>query len=409
MGFEEPYDVFYLIAKIRFPFRSSNYQQLLMSRTLFVLAGEVSGDMHAAGVVAELLRRKPDVRVFGIGGERLRALGADLSFDTRQMSIMGFVDVLRHAGFLRKVISELKRLVRAEKPDAALLVDYPGMNLIMARFLHDLGIPVIFYISPQVWAWKEGRVGKIRKTVDRLLVIFDFEVDFYRRRGVNAEFVGNPVIEELRDEELPPADLFLRKHHIEQGAILIGLLPGSRRQEISKILPEMIRAAGMLGEQYNAVFLLGRAPHLDFRWQDHVAEERDIRVVECRSYEVMKYSNLAFVTSGTATLEALCFGLPMIVVYRTGWMNYQIGKRLVKLKSISLANIVARGLGAAGQAVPELIQHDACAEGMVKAAMQLLDNPALAADMRAELLGARDKLASASPSRAVTAIIEEYL
>ena len=409
MGFEKAYDVVLQSCKIQFPVRSSNYQLFQMPRKLFVLAGEVSGDMHAAGVVGELLRRKPDVRIFGIGGEQLRALGAELAYDTRQMSIMGFADVLRHAGFLRKVIIALKALVRDEKPDAALLVDYPGMNLLMARFLHDLGIPVIYYIAPQVWAWKEGRVRKIRETVDRLLVIFDFEVDFYRRHGVKAEFVGHPVIEELRHEVFSPAPSFLQQHGIDEGATLIGLLPGSRRQEITMLLPEMLRAAGLLGKRHNAVFLLGRAPRLDYRWQDYMTEPEGIRVVECRGYEVMQYSSLALVTSGTATLEALCFGRPMIVVYSTGWLNYQIGKRLVKLRSISLANIVARGLGSAEQVVPELIQHEACAERMAEAVLELLENPEKAQVMRAELLAARQKLASNAPSEAVSTVIEQYL
>jgi len=400
---------FFQIVKIRFPLRSSNYQPFLMPKKLFVLAGEVSGDMHAAGVVAGLLGRRSDVRVFGIGGERLRALGAELAYDTRQMSIMGFVDVLRHAGFLRKVIRDMKVLIREEKPDAALLVDYPGMNLMMARFLHDLGIPVIYYIAPQVWAWKEGRVRKIRETVDRLLVIFDFEVAFYRRHGVPAEFVGNPVIEELHDEPLHSASDFRKTHGIEAGTVLIGLLPGSRRQEISMMLPEMLRAAEMLAGTRNAVFLLGRAPHLDYRWQEYAPAGSRIRVVECPGHDVMKYSSVALVTSGTATLEALCFGLPMVVVYRTGWLNYQIGKRLVKLNSISLANIVARGLGSPDRAVPELIQHEANAAGMAREAGLLLDDPVRAGRMRAELLSARDKLASASPSQAVSKVIEEYL
>lgn len=410
MGFEEPYDVsLYLFSIIRFTFRSSNYQQFLMSKKLFILAGEVSGDMHAAGVIAELLKQKPGVRVFGIGGEKIRALGADLLYDTRQMSIMGFVDVLRHAGFLRKVIRELKQLIRSERPDAALLVDYPGMNLMMARFLHDLGIPVIFYISPQVWAWKEGRVRKIRETVDRLLVIFDFEVDFFYRHGVKAEFAGNPVIEELGDVVLPSSDVFRRQYDIGDDELLIGLLPGSRKQEITMLLPEMLGAARLLHDERKVVFLFGRAPHLDVRWQDHVPDGAALRVFECSSYEVMRYSMLAFITSGTATLEALCFGLPMIVVYRTGWLNYEIGRRLVKLRNISLANIVARGLGAEAQAVPELIQHDASALRMAGLAMQLLDDRGRLEAMRSELLAAKEKLAGRAPSKVVSRVILEYL
>lgn len=206
-----------------------------MPKKLFVLAGEVSGDLHAAGVVAELLKARPDVRVFGIGGEKLRALGAELFYDTRRMSIMGFLEVLKHAGFLQRVIREMKELVRQEKPDLAFLVDYPGMNLLMARFFHEEGVPVIYYISPQVWAWKEGRVKAIGRYVDRLLVIFDFEVEFFRRHGIRAEFVGHPVIEELSAVSLPPRELFFRRHHILPGQRLVGMLPGSRRQEIALV------------------------------------------------------------------------------------------------------------------------------------------------------------------------------
>lgn len=385
------------------------FEPALMSRKLFVLAGEVSGDMHAAGVVAELLRSMPDVEVFGIGGERLRELGATLAYDTGQMSIMGFADVLRHTGFLLQAIREIKALIRKSGPDAALLVDYPGMNLLMARFLHGLGIPVIYYIAPQVWAWKEARVKAIRKTVDRLLVVFDFEVDFYRRHGVRAEFVGHPVVEELQQERLADAATFRRRHGIDEDVTLFGLLPGSRRQEITMMLPEILRASVMLGASRRMVFLLGRTPRLDYRWQDYLAEPDAVRVIECRSYEVMRYSSLAFVTSGTATLESLCFGLPMIVVYRTGWLNYQLGKRLVKLQSISLANIVARGLGAREQVVPELIQHEATAERMADVGRFLLDNPDCTRQMRRELLLAREKLASQRPSEAVSSVLVHYL
>ena len=305
-----------------------------MAKKLFVLAGEVSGDMHASGVIAELLKARPDVKVFGIGGEKLRALGADLLYDCSETSIMGFVDVLKHTGFLRRVIRDLKDAVRREKPQAALLVDYPGMNLLMARFFHELGIPVIFYISPQVWAWKEGRVKAIRRDVDRLLVIFDFEVDFFRRHGIHAEFVGHPVIEQLAELALPSRELFLKKHTIGTDIRLIGLLPGSRPQEIAHILPEMLKAARLLSKEYRVVFLFGRAPHLEDSSYNLLTEYRDLSFVTCSAYEVMQYSDLALVTSGTATLESLCFGVPMIVVYKTGMLNYLIGRLVVKLKNI---------------------------------------------------------------------------
>ncbi|MEI6757496.1 MAG: lipid-A-disaccharide synthase [Chlorobium sp.] len=380
-----------------------------MPKKLFVLAGEVSGDMHAAGVIAELLKAKPDIRVFGIGGQKLQALGAELLYDTAQMSIMGFVDVLKHLFFLRRVFRDLKEAVLREKPDAAFLIDYPGMNLIMARFCHELGIPVIFYISPQVWAWKEGRVKAIRRDVDRLLVIFDFEVDFFRCHGVTAEFVGHPVIEQLDELSLPSRESFVKQHELAPETRLVGLLPGSRKQEIAHILPDMLKASRLLSRDYQVVFLIGRAPHLDEAAYHALAQYPDLTIINCSAYEVMQYSELALVTSGTATLETLCFGLPMIVLYRTGRVNYLIGKQLVKLKNISLANIVAKGLGSSETAVPELLQHDANGAEIYRQARMILDDPELAAAMRRELLAARDKLACSSPSNKVAGILQEYL
>ena len=379
-----------------------------MSKKLFVLAGEVSGDMHAAGVIAQLLKARPDISVFGIGGEKLRSLGADLLYDASQTSIMGFIDVLKHSGFLRQVIRDLKEAVRREKPMAAFLIDYPGMNLLMARFFHELGIPVIYYISPQVWAWKEGRVKAIRRDVDRLLVIFNFEVEFFRRHDIDAEFVGHPVIEQLAELSLPSKEFFLKKHNLATDVRLIGLLPGSRPQEIAHILPEMLKAARLLSREYSIVFLFGRSPHLDDTIFQALSHYRDLSIITCSAYEVMQFSDLALVTSGTATLESLCFGVPMIVIYKTGMFNYLIGRLIIKLKNISLANIVAKGLGSSERVVPELIQHEANGLEIYRQARMILDNPESAAAMRRQLLAARETLASASPSKKISGILQEY-
>lgn len=380
-----------------------------MAKKLFVLAGEVSGDMHAAGAIAELLKARPDVKIFGVGGQKIRELGAELLFDTAQMSIMGMVEVIKHAGFLRRVIRELKAAVLREQPSAALLVDYPGMNLIMARFLHELGIPVIYYISPQVWAWKEGRVKAIKRDVERLLVIFDFEVEFFQRHGIKAEFVGHPVLEELAELSFPAREWFLEKAKLAPETRLVGLLPGSRKQEIAHILPDMLQAARLLNKEYRVAFLFGRAAHLDQELFRIFSDYQDLTIIETPAYEVMHYSELVLVTSGTATFESLCFGVPMIVLYRTAQLNYLIGRQLVKLKSISLANIVAKGLLSSDRAVPELIQHEANSEEIYRQARMILDDPAVASAMRRELLAARAKLAEASPSPRVAAILQEYL
>jgi lipid-A-disaccharide synthase len=384
-------------------------QQTMPRKKLFILAGEVSGDQHAAGPVRELLAARPDTRIFGVGGRNLAALGAELLYTTDQMSIMGFVEVLRHASFLQKVIRDLKAAVMRERPDAALLIDYPGMNLHMAAFFRKLSIPVIYYISPQVWAWKERRVEKIRAYVDRLLVIFDFEVEFYRRHGIEAEFVGNPVVEELEELNFAPKQEFLQRMGIDPSARVVGLLPGSRRQEIEKIFPEMLGAARLIRDAANTVFLLGRAPHIDASLYDHHLSDAGIGTLNCSSYEVMQYSDLLLVTSGTATLESLCFAVPMLVLYKTSPLNYFIGKRLVRLHNIALANIVACGLLSEKQVVPELIQHEANALKIARTALNILGDSAIASTMKGELQQARARLSSDSPSRHVASVLLEYL
>ena len=380
-----------------------------MTKKLFVLAGEVSGDMHAADAITELLEARPDIRIFGIGGDRLRALGAELMYDTRQMSIMGFVDVLKHAVFLRRVIRVIKDAVRREKPDAAFLVDYPGLNLMMASFFRKHGIPVIFYVSPQVWAWRERRVNAIRRDIDRLLVIFDFEVDFFRRHGMEVDFVGHPVVEQLSKISLPSSAVFREINGIDSGTKIIGLLPGSRRQEIACLLREMLDAARLLNSRYKSVFLLGRSPNLPEECFSTLSEYPELSVIECSAYEVMQNSDLVVVTSGTATLESLCFGVPMIVVYRTGWLNYHIARRVAKVKNISLANIVSQGLQSADQLVPELLQNDARAEKIFEKASAILDDPECSVGIRQGLLSARARLGHSFPSRKVAGILQEYL
>ncbi len=379
------------------------------SKSVFVLAGEVSGDLHAAGVVRSLLDARPGTRVFGVGGPQLGALGADLLYTTDQMSIMGFVEVLRHASFLKRVIADLKEAVLREKPDVALLVDYPGMNLHLAAFFRKQGIPVVYYIAPQVWAWKEGRVEKIRRYVDRLLVIFDFEVGFYRKHGIEAEFAGNPVVEELSDLRFPSREQFLADAGIDPATRVVGLLPGSRKQEIEKIFPAMLGAARMLLGKGPVSFLLGKAPHLEWSLYEQHLRESGIGPVVRSSYEVMRFSDLVMVTSGTATLESLCFGVPMVVLYRTGWLNYTIGKRLVKLKNISLANIVAVGLHADSRLVPELIQERVNPAEVSAEVERILGDPAIALAMRQGLEEARSRLSADAPSHHVSAVLLEYL
>ena len=380
-----------------------------LSKKLFVLAGETSGDLHAGLVIKALKEQQPDIEVFGVGGEQLKKAGIKLLYETHQINFMGFVEVAKHFFFLKKVISTIKKTIQSEKPDAALLVDYPGMNLIIAEFLHQQNIPVIYYIAPQVWAWKEKRVQKIKTYVSRLLIVFLFEEEFFKARGVEAEFVGHPIIEELEDVSFESKQDFREKNTIMPHEKIIGVLPGSRTQELDRIYPEMLKALKRLQQTHSVKLLLGKAPNLPNERYEKFHQEYGIQPTIVSGYETMKYSDVVLVTSGTATLETLYFGTPMVVLYKTNWLNYEIGKRLVKIGKFALANIVSKGLNGEDKLVPELLQDEINAERVVKEVSGLLDNQTLYRSVQDQLLDAKTLLGEKKPSREVTKVLMEVL
>ncbi len=380
-----------------------------LSKKLFVLAGETSGDLHAGLAIKALKEQQPDIEVFGVGGEQLKKAGVKLLYETHQINFMGFVEVAKHFFFLKKVISTIKKTIQSEKPDAALLVDYPGMNLIIAEFLHQQNIPVIYYIAPQVWAWKEKRVQKIKTYVSRLLIVFLFEEEFFKARGVEAEFVGHPIIEELENVSFESEQDFREKNTIMPHEKIIGVLPGSRTQELDRIYPEMLKALKLLQQTYSVKLLLGKAPNLPNERYEKFHQEYGIQPTIVSGYETMKYSDVVLVTSGTATLETLYFGTPMVVLYKTNWLNYEIGKRLVKIGKFALANIVSKGLNGEDKLVPELLQDEINAERVVKEVSDLLDNQTLYRSVQDQLLDAKTLLGEKKPSREVTKVLMEVL
>ncbi len=380
-----------------------------MAKKLFVLAGEASGDLHGAGVLKSLKQIEPSLDVFGIGGKHIQAVGARLLYSVEQINFMGFVEIARHYRFLRRVLETAKSAIRREKPDVALLIDYPGMNLLLAEFLKAQGVPVVYYIAPQVWAWKEGRVKQMRETITKLCVVFEFEVEYFKRHGIEAKFVGHPILEELADLSLPPKSRFLNEHQLPVTQRFIGLLPGSRKQELERIFPEMLLASEMLSQRFELEFLLGIAPTIPESFYDKFLSRSPIQPICVSAYETMQYSDLAFVTSGTATLESLCFGLPMIVCYKTSPLNYLIGKRLVKIQKIALANIIANGLYGSEKTVPELLQGDLTATNLAKHAAMFLQDDAYRNDVSEKLRRAKEKLGRLTPSEEVAREIAECL
>jgi lipid-A-disaccharide synthase len=322
---------------------------------LMIIAGETSGDLHGGQLVKELKAMDPGLEIFGIGGDRMQAGGMELFYHVRELSFMGIAEVLGHLPFIRSVMKKLEGELYARKPDAVVLIDYPGFNLRFARKVKKAGIPVVYFISPKVWAWGRGRVRKIRKFVDKMLCILPFEEEFYRGRRVNARYVGNPLMDAVNPGQ--NREQFHKNNGMDPKRPLLGMLPGSRKQEIERILPVMLQTAVMLKEKDPGLqFALGLAPGMDReRIEDMIAVSGlKVALVEGSVYDLMAHSRLLLVASGTATLEAGISGTPMIIIYKTSPLTYFIGRRLIKVPDIGLVNLVA-----GKRVVPEFLQGEA--------------------------------------------------
>ncbi len=375
-----------------------------MPPRVLMVAGEASGDLHGSSVVRALKVLSPSVDVAGVGGERMRREGMELVRDIADLGFMGFVEVVRNLGTIRDLKRTLIGELERRRPDVVVLIDYPGFNLRFAREAKSRGIPVLYYISPQVWAWHRGRVKKMRRLVDRMKVVFPFEVDIYRNEGIDVEFVGHPLAEHI-GTTCTRAEFF-RRNGLDPSKKLLGLFPGSRRQEIERILPVISRAAELLCGGRNLQVAIGVAPNLgrEFVGRFTGAGARAV-MVEDGTYDLMAYADAAIVTSGTATLETGWFGTPMAVVYRTSPLTYFIGRLLVDVRSIGLVNIVA-----GKSIVPEFIQGAMTAGNLSKSVGRFLDDESLAASVRRELSVIREKLggpgASERVARGILSLVE---
>ncbi|MEN7974012.1 MAG: lipid-A-disaccharide synthase, partial [Verrucomicrobiota bacterium] len=340
-----------------------------MKKSILVVAGEVSGDLHAAKVVKAVKARSPETAFWGIGGDGLRSEGVELLQHTDKMSVMGIVEVLKHYRFFKAVLKQVLDEVDQRKPDAALLVDYPGFNLRLAAELKKRGVEVYYYISPKVWAWNKKRIPKMAKVIDRLMVVFPFEVDVFKGSGLRVDFVGNPLVEQI--------DEFLASNPEPlpwQSEQRIALLPGSRRQEIERILPTMLAAAKRLETQFPNVSFMIAAPNERIEKivseQIQLCQEKPSRLnVVCgHARELMRQAAAAIVASGTATLETALIGTPHILVYKTSAFTYWFARSVVKISHIGLVNIVA------GRTVcPELIQQEATPERLAEESIKLMN------------------------------------
>jgi len=355
------------------------------SRSLLFVAGEASGDLHASKVIAHLNELSSDIRIFGVGGDLMQSAGMELSHRSSDFAVVGFAEVIRHIPRLKRAMRELLDMVSRRQTGVAVLVDYPGFNLALARALKAAGVKVFYYISPQVWAWGERRVKKISERTDRMAVILPFEKGFYKDRGVEVDFVGHPLMDE-------PEIAALRTPRTAAWARpLIGLLPGSRREEIARHLPPMLRAVRILRREFGEIdFKLGLAEGMNPS-ELEVGGDPALDGVEVMApggtHDLMAEASVLMVSSGTATLEAACFGTPMVIVYRTSPLSYRIGRLLVRIPQIGLVNIVA-----GERIVPELVQADLTPERLAAGVSDYLKDERLYVDTSRRLLGVRDLL-----------------
>lgn len=313
--------------------------------TYYLIAGERSGDLHGANLIRAIRQHDPDAHCRAYGGEQMEAAGAQLVRHYRQMAFMGFLEVAKNIGIIHRIMRECQADLLAHRPDVLILIDYAGFNLRMARFAQKHGIRVFYYIAPKVWAWNPGRARNIKASVDRLFTILPFETAFFAKYGYDVAYVGNPLLDALADFLADPD--FREKVGLD-GRPVVALLPGSRRQEITTMLPVMLAAT----RQFSAYrFVVGTVSNLpDALYDRHMAGYSDVRRVSDSAYDLLRISAAAVVTSGTATLETALFNVPQVVCYKTARWYYEIGKRILTVPFLSLVNLIA------GRAVvPELI------------------------------------------------------
>jgi lipid-A-disaccharide synthase len=367
---------------------------LFMSRSILIVAGEASGDNVGGLLAAELKIQRPDLELFGLGGDQMDISGVDIIYHANQLSFLGFWEVIKHLPFIKRVEGDLLMEIERRKPSLAILIDYPGFNLRLARKLKERKIPILYYVSPQVWAWGKDRIGKIKRLVDQMAVVFQFEKEMYQKEGVPVEWFGHPLMEIVAPRYSKPD--FLNRNNLGPDERLIGLFPGSRLQEIERILPAMREATVEISKP-NRCFtgIVGCAPGIDDGFYRKLGGD-SFKYLRGQNYDIMSYSEINLVASGTATLECAILGRPLIVLYKTSPITFHIARRLVRIPYIGLVNVVA-----GEKIVPELIQ-DECKSEAIADQMRLIINDSKLRDlMLANLAAVKSRLGNPGASRKV--------
>jgi len=365
------------------------------TRRILIVAGEASGDLHGSNLVRALKRHDPGINVSGIGGTHMEKAGVEILVPASEMAVVGLTEVLFRLGVIFKARQKLKNLMRSiPPPDLLILIDYPDFNIHLASLAKRWKIPVLYYISPQVWAWRKGRVNKLARRVDRIAVILPFEEDLYRKKGVDVTYVGHPLLDAIPEHS--NKEEVIEKLNLQNASPVIGLLPGSRREEIENLLPSMVKAVEILSSRYSHLkCVLPVAPTVSVDSVQSIISDSnvEIHISNLDIYRTLRACDLALVASGTATLETAIMGVPMIVVYRVSPMTYWIGKKLVSVPYISLVNFVA-----GKQIVPELVQDEFNPERLAEEAFRILENRQERTDMISNLKAVKKRLGEGGAS-----------
>jgi lipid-A-disaccharide synthase len=372
-----------------------------------MIAGEASGDLHGAKLASALLKAQVGLRLEGVGGRLMKSAGVNLLGDIQDLGVVGVVEVLGHWGSIWSIYRKIRERMYQEPPDLVVFIDYPDFNLRIARIARRAGVPTVYYISPQVWAWRRGRVKTIAKLIDKMLVIFPFEKEFYETSGVNCEFVGHPLLDDLGI--LPHRSILRSQLGLDPERPIIGLLPGSRRQEVSRLLPAMLQAMERLKKRIPQLQLaLAVAPSLDPRVVESIVAAMgaglEVVLVPGKADEVISASDAVVVASGTATLQAAIHETPMVIVYKLSGLTYLLGRILIQTEHIGLVNLVA-----GKRIVPELLQSNVTGQAIEEEVYRILTDGVYTEEIRKELSQVRAKLGLPGASARAAKIILDLL
>jgi lipid-A-disaccharide synthase len=374
---------------------------------LMIVAGERSGEVFGAELALALRERLHDPELFGCGGEAMRRAGVETVVDAHQLTMIGITEVISGLPRAYRAFHALLAEVDKRRPHLAVLIDFPDFNLRLAKQLKKRGVRVVYFVSPQVWAWRKGRLRQLKARIDKMLCIFDFEEAIYRQAGIPVEYVGHPLVDLVRPHMT--REEFIAEVRLEPATATVALLPGSREKEVSHILPTMLEAAHRLALTHKVQFVVAVAPTLDTRWLEKALRERyagraTVRSVTGATYDALEHCEVAVVASGTATLEAALRQRAMVVVYRVSPLTWLLGSVLADVPFYSMVNILAGKL-----LVPELIQRDFTAAKVAAAVQYLLDHPQARQEMAQELRALKDRLGpGGAVGRAADAVVEVF-